>query len=120
VPVEPSTIGIMILPYPTQFTPPPGTILQTTFQFTPSGYLLCNGAEVSRTEYGLLYNMIGTYYGEGDGSTTFNLPNLKNCANPLIRYIIRHEVPDTLVVEINPNMVLNSMTVSNAGSFEIS
>lgn len=42
----------------------------------PDTYLFCNGNEVSRTEYADLFNIIGTIYGEGDGSTTFNLPNL--------------------------------------------
>lgn len=41
----------------------------------PSGYLLCNGAAVSRATYAALYALIGTTYGSGDGSTTFNLPN---------------------------------------------
>lgn len=43
-----------------------------------SGYLMCSGAEVSRTTYANLYNVIGTAYGAGDGSTTFNLPNFQN------------------------------------------
>lgn len=43
---------------------------------TPSGYLLCNGAAVSRTTYAALFAVIGTTYGAGDGSTTFNLPDL--------------------------------------------
>lgn len=42
----------------------------------PTGYLLCDGREVSRTEYADLFAEIGTKYGEGDGETTFNLPNL--------------------------------------------
>ena len=42
----------------------------------PSGYLLCNGAAVSRTTYAALFAAIGTTYGTGNGSTTFNLPNL--------------------------------------------
>lgn len=42
----------------------------------PNTYLFCDGSEVSRTEYADLFNIIGTMYGEGDGSTTFNLPNL--------------------------------------------
>jgi microcystin-dependent protein len=41
----------------------------------PAGYLLCNGAPVSRTAYKDLFNAIGTTWGAGDGSTTFNLPN---------------------------------------------
>lgn len=43
----------------------------------PSGYLICDGSEVSRTTYSNLFNVIGTTYGAGDGNTTFNLPNLK-------------------------------------------
>jgi microcystin-dependent protein len=43
----------------------------------PNGWLLCDGTAVSRTIYASLFNAIGTTYGGGDGSTTFNLPNLK-------------------------------------------
>lgn len=42
----------------------------------PDGYLLCDGSKVSRTTYKKLFNVIGTTYGAGDGSTTFTLPNL--------------------------------------------
>lgn len=42
----------------------------------PEGWLLCNGATVSRTTYSRLFTKIGTKYGAGDGSTTFTLPNL--------------------------------------------
>ncbi len=42
----------------------------------PHGWLLCNGAAVSRTTYLALFNVIGERYGAGDGSATFNLPNL--------------------------------------------
>ena len=44
----------------------------------PAGYLLCDGAAVSRTGYHDLFSVIGTTYGAGDGSKTFNLPNLTN------------------------------------------
>lgn len=44
----------------------------------PSGYLLCNGAAVSRTTYANLFAVIGTKFGTGDGRTTFTLPNLNN------------------------------------------
>ena len=46
------------------------------FHTVPDGWLLCNGAAVSRTTYANLFAVIGTKYGSGDGSTTFNLPNL--------------------------------------------
>lgn len=42
----------------------------------PSGYLECLGTAISRTTYWELFSLIGTTYGVGDGSTTFNLPNL--------------------------------------------
>lgn len=40
-------------------------------------WLVCNGQAVSRTTYSQLFNIIGTQYGEGDGSTTFNVPDLR-------------------------------------------
>ena len=46
------------------------------FHTVPDGWLLCNGAAVSRTTYANLFAVIGTKYGTGDGSATFNLPNL--------------------------------------------
>lgn len=42
----------------------------------PTGWLLCDGSAVSRTTYAKLFSVIGTTYGSGNGSTTFNLPNL--------------------------------------------
>ena len=55
---------------------PIGTITAYGGSTAPSGWLLCDGSEVSRAEYGLLFEAIGTAYGEGDGSTTFNLPDM--------------------------------------------
>lgn len=43
----------------------------------PKGWLKCNGEEVSRKEYLNLFNAIGTFFGEGDGEATFNLPDLR-------------------------------------------
>lgn len=42
----------------------------------PAGYLLCNGAAVSRATYSVLFGSVNTTFGVGDGSTTFNLPNI--------------------------------------------
>ena len=44
----------------------------------PNGWLLCHGQAVSRTEYSDLFAVIGTVYGAGDGSTTFNVPDLRD------------------------------------------
>ena len=43
----------------------------------PTGWLICDGSEISRTTYSDLYDVIGTTYGDGNETDTFNLPNLK-------------------------------------------
>ena len=55
---------------------PVGSVIAYAANSAPNGYLLCNGAAVSRTTYANLFAAIGTTYGAGNGSTTFNLPNL--------------------------------------------
>jgi microcystin-dependent protein len=57
--------------------PPVGTIMQYAGSTAPTGYLLCDGTAYSRSVYSELFALIGTSYGVGDGSTTFNVPNLK-------------------------------------------
>lgn len=57
--------------------PPIGTIMPYAGGTAPTNrWLICNGQAVSRTTYAKLYSVIGTKYGIGNGSTTFNLPNL--------------------------------------------
>ena len=55
---------------------PTGSYIQFAGSQAPEGFLVCNGGEISRTTYSALFAVIGTTYGSGDGSTTFNLPNL--------------------------------------------
>lgn len=54
-----------------------GTILTFSNVVVPTGFLECNGAAISRTVYANLFAVIGTLYGVGDGSTTFNIPDLR-------------------------------------------
>lgn len=56
---------------------PVGTITAYAGSSAPTNWLLCDGAAVSRTTYAALFAVISTTYGAGDGSTTFNLPNIK-------------------------------------------
>ena len=56
---------------------PTGWIAQYAGPTAPSGYLLCDGTAVSRTTYATLFALVGTTFGIGNGTTTFNLPNLK-------------------------------------------
>jgi microcystin-dependent protein len=56
---------------------PPGCISAYAGASAPGGWLICNGQQVDRQIYANLFSVIGTIYGNGDGSTTFNVPNLK-------------------------------------------
>lgn len=56
---------------------PTGSVHLMATTTAPSGYLKCNGAAVSRTTEAALFAIIGTTWGEGDGSSTFNLPDLR-------------------------------------------
>lgn len=58
-------------------TLPIGTIMPFTSDSTLTNWLLCDGQEVSRTTYAELFSLIGTTYGTGDGSTTFNVPDMR-------------------------------------------
>ena len=57
---------------------PPGTIIIWGANTAPNGYLICNGAAISRTTYARLFAAIGTTWGAGDGKTTFNVPNFND------------------------------------------
>ena len=56
---------------------PSGSVFCRAVATVPTGYLECNGAAVSRTTYSALFAVIGTAYGAGNGSSTFNLPDLR-------------------------------------------
>jgi len=56
---------------------PAGTVIWTARTTAPTGYIKANGAAISRSTYATLFSAIGTTYGAGDGSTTFNLPDLR-------------------------------------------
>jgi microcystin-dependent protein len=58
-------------------TTPTGVLAMFVDTSPPSGWLLCDGSEVSRTTYADLFSIIGTDYGNGNGSTTFNLPDFR-------------------------------------------
>jgi microcystin-dependent protein len=57
---------------------PSGTIVPWSDSSIPSGFLECAGAAVSRSTYAALFAIIGTTYGAGNGSTTFNVPDLQD------------------------------------------
>jgi microcystin-dependent protein len=65
--VEPQTLALT----------PTGTISAYGGSIAPNGYLLCDGSAVSRGAYSSLFNVIGTSFGNGDGTNTFNVPDLR-------------------------------------------
>ena len=66
----------------TALTLPAGVTVPYAGDTPPVGWLLCNGQAVSRTDYPRLFAAIGLTYGSGNGSTTFNVPDLREC-NPV-------------------------------------
>lgn len=57
--------------------PPTGSVFFMATTTVPTGYLECDGTAISRSTYPALFATIGTTFGAGDGSTTFNLPDLR-------------------------------------------
>ena len=60
------------------FLVPTGSLIMWPSVTVPTDWKLCNGDAISRTTFATLYSLIGTTFGVGDGTTTFNLPNYKN------------------------------------------
>jgi len=56
---------------------PIGSVISFAGSTTPVNYMICDGSPVSRVDYAALFSTIGITYGSGDGSTTFNLPDLR-------------------------------------------
>lgn len=87
-----------------------GDIKIHTTSTVPNGWLLCNGAGISRTTFSALFAEIGSTYGDGDGSTTFNIPDLRD------RYIIGADTNalGTKIAEQLPN-ILGDLATANWG-----
>ena len=60
------------------YIPPAGSVVLYGGASAPTGWLICDGSAVSRTTYSSLFAIISTTFGAGDGSTTFNLPDLQD------------------------------------------
>ena len=91
---------------------PTGTITPWSQASAPTGFLECNGSNVSRSTYAALFAVIGTTYGAGDGSTTFGLPNLTD------RTAVHKSNNKTFASSGGANTVSNSGNISGnvAGS----
>jgi len=76
----------------------------------PDGYLLCDGSAVSRTTYSNLFAIIGTTYGSGNGSTTFNLPNIAG------KVVVGKDESEFTALGQTGGSVNNTLTTSNLPS----
>lgn len=56
---------------------PIGEVIMWAGTTAPYGYLICNGSQVSRTTYAALFAIVGTSFGQGNGTTTFHIPDLR-------------------------------------------
>lgn len=90
---------------------PAGVMMPFAGKSIPSGWLLCNGANVSRTTYAKLFAAIGTTWGSGDGSTTFTLPN---CDNRVLEGTTNTSSVGTYLKAGLPN--ITGRTLATAGS----
>jgi phage-related tail fiber protein len=115
---------------------PAGSVITIAMNTAPTGYLKANGAAVSRSTYAALFSAIGTTFGAGNGSTTFNLPDLRGefirgwddgrgvdsgrafgTAQSQEIQSHSHSVPTNgSSVSFNPNHVGNGNNFGNAGS----
>ena len=122
VPSVASTTGKYFIRYTTSVgtvtttslaTSPVGTMLDwpTTSSY-PTGFLRADGSAVSRTSYADLFSLIGTTYGTGDGSTTFNLPNLVAAGSGSPVKIIKASLGGT----VEPSTVAHAASHAAGGS----
>lgn len=94
-------------------TSPVGTMLDWPVTSSyPTGFLRADGSAVSRTSYADLFSLIGTTYGTGDGSTTFNLPNLVAAGSGSPVKIIKASLGGT----VEPSTVAHASSHIRSGS----
>ena len=91
---------------------PVGIILPFAGNTIPEGFLPCNGAAISRTKYSALYSAIGTIYGSGNGSSTFNLPNVESN-----KFLQGNSTPGTVKTAGLPNITGVAYAASGYGFF---
>ena len=86
----------------------------------PSGYFLCDGSAISRTTYAALYTIVGTTHGSGNGSTTFNIPDLRD------RFVVgaSNSTGDTTYPGVSPGATggaaTDTVTISGSDTVNIS
>ena len=89
---------------------PSGVILPYGASASPTGFLLCNGQAVSRSTYSSLFAVITSLYGDGNGSSTFNVPDLRG------RFVAGWDAGTSVLTSVTANMVLGSSIANTGGA----
>lgn len=92
----------------TYFPTPTGAVIAFAGSAAPTGYAICDGSELSRSTYANLFAVIGTTYGSGDGSSTFNVPDLKG------RTIVSYDAGQTEFDALGETGGSNTHTLTSA------
>lgn len=91
---------------------PVGVTMSYACETEPVGWLICDGREVSRTQYADLFNCIGTKYGAGNNVSTFNIPNIHDLPGDTRQYVPVHS--DDNLSEIDNALFLIDTLVRNS------
>lgn len=117
--VDPTTGNLVEIKIKSVDTLPLGAILEFSGSTAPNGYMICDGSAISRTTYSDLFDLIGTTYGAGDGSTTFNIPDKRgkvgvgyNSSNTNFNVLGKTGGEETHTL-IEDEMPLHSHTIKN-------
>lgn len=99
---------------------PVGTLMPWSKATTPSGFLYCDGTPYSRTTYADLFAVIGTAFGSGDGSTTFNVPDFQDkAAIGASNNRTFGSNNNTALADQTPNITFNSASVTVTSNHNI-
>ena len=89
---------------------PPGVIVPYGVSTAPTGFLLCNGQAVSRTTYSALFAIVSSLYGAGNGSSTFNVPDLRG------RFIAGWDAGTSVLTSVTAGMIVGSPIATVGGT----
>jgi len=90
---------------------PTGAIITWTVTAAPSGYHSCNGAAISRSTYSALFAVVSSLYGDGDGSSTFNVPDLRG------RFMAGYNESTSRFTSVTAGMVVGT-SIGNTGGVQ--
>ena len=93
---------------------PTGAIIPYAVTAAPTGFVLCNGAALSRSTYSTLFAVVSSLYGDGDGSSTFNVPDLRG------RFIGGWDAGTSVLTSVTVSMILGSSIANTGGTQAVS